>query len=89
MQFRDGLAEIYRFVFGGGSNEDGFSEANDFSREWGWFASLDELAKGDATKYDEVTKLPMHLCLKIMDYKIAKARNESEQLKKQMKRNGR
>jgi hypothetical protein len=89
LEFRDGLGDIYSEVFGSGGNQDGFSEPNDFSREWGWFASLDELTNGDATKYEEVTKLPMHLCLKIMCYKIAKAKHENEQIKKQMRKNGR
>ena len=59
-----------------------------FTKEWGWFSSLSELAKNDVTKIEKVTKLNMHLCFKMLCYKISKSELRQKQLEKINKRNG-
>ena len=89
MEFRIGFSDIYPLLFGEGNEQDEFSTESQFSKEWGWFASLAELAKNDVTRIEKVTKLNMHLCLKFLSYKLDKAELRAKQLDKINKRYGR
>ena len=74
MEFRSRIIEIYSDLFGGGIEEDEekglgeFSKASQFSKQWGWYTSIFELAKGDVTKFDEVTDLQLHKFLTALLY---------------------
>jgi hypothetical protein len=89
LEFRSGFSDIYPLLFGGGNEQDEYSTESQFSKEWGWFASLAELAKNDVTKIEKVTKLNMHLCLKFLSYKIDKDNLRAKQLEKINKKYGR
>ena len=84
LEFRDGLSELYYQVFGGG---DDIPESTEFSRNWNWYSTIDELACSDITKYEEITKLNLHTCLNNLCYKIDKRKKDAEELKK-IKSNG-
>ena len=64
-------------------------ESTEFSRQWNWYSTVDELAGGDVTKYADVTKLNLHTCLNNLCYKIDKRKKENEEFKKQQAKNGR
>ena len=88
LEFRNGLGDSYSELFGGGNEQDEFSAATNFGREWGWYATIDDLTNGDITKDEAVANLPMHQCLKRICYKIAKAKMENDKIKK-IQSNGR
>jgi hypothetical protein len=88
LEFRTGLHDIYHEAFGGGDEYDSFSEATQFSSDWGWYATIDELARGDITKYEEIENMNVHKCLNNLCYKISKRKKENNELKKAQK-NGR
>lgn len=50
---------------------------------WSWFAVLEKLAKGDVTKFDEVSNMNFILCLNLLSYWMERdkkiARMEEEQ----------
>jgi len=65
LRFKQGVIRDYPDLFGDPDAEPTYnltSEGN-FGRKWGWLSSVDHLAQGDVSKYDSVTKLPLHLCL--------------------------
>tara|TARA_Y100000385_G_C12708494_1_gene473567 strand:+ start:89 stop:367 length:279 start_codon:yes stop_codon:yes gene_type:complete len=43
-----------------------------FAREWGSYQEIYELAQGDITRFNEVTKLPLQQCLMYLSYLKAK-----------------
>lgn len=87
MEFRVGLSEIYHQVFG--NESDGFSEPTEFDRTWNWYATIDELAGGDVTKYEAIEQMNMHRCLNNLCYKIDKRKRDAEELKKINRKYGR
>jgi hypothetical protein len=89
LEFRIGFGELYPKLFGEGNEQDEYSSESQFSKEWGWFASLAELAKNDVTRIEKVTKLNMHLCFKFLSYKIGKDELRAKQLEKINKKYGR
>ena len=46
----------------------------------GWYHAIYQLAKGDVTRFDEVTKQQAHKCLTILNYEKDKAEAEKEQM---------
>jgi hypothetical protein len=87
LEFRTGLHDIYSEAFGT-EGYDEFSEATQFSRNWSWYATIDELAGGDITKYEAIEKLSMHKCLYNLCYKISKNKKDNNELKR-IQKNGR
>ena len=87
MEFRTGLHDLYHQAFGTG-DEHSFSEATEFSGNWGWYATIDELAGGDLTKYEAIEEMNVHKCLNKLCYNIDKRKKENKELKKAQK-NGR
>lgn len=54
---------------------------------YGWFAVIDSLAKGDILKFDNITKLPLNLCLTKLSLETDKNNErEKERKKKQIQR---
>jgi len=86
LEFRTGLCDSYYQVFGSGGDA---GESTEFSRQWNWYSTIDELASGDLTKYEDVTKLNLHTCLNNLCYKIDKQKKNNDELKKQQAKNGR
>lgn len=48
---------------------------------WSWFAMLEDLAKGDITKFAEIDRIPYLTCLSLLAYWKEK-RKEEERLQK-------
>jgi hypothetical protein len=91
LQFRkrvtDGYPELFRKT-----DEDesepirDYSEAAQFAEQWGWYQSIYALAKGDVTKFDEVTALKLTKCLTYLTFEKQKNEIEQRQFQKHLKR---
>ena len=90
LEFRKRTIESYDSLFTTRTDEDDqfneYSERNQFGRNWGWYSSIYAAAKGDITKFDEVTKLRLTKCLTYLSFEKQKNEIESRELKQQMKR---
>jgi hypothetical protein len=62
-----------------------FSEGAQFAKQWGWYQSIYALAKGDVTKFDEVTELGLLKCLTYLTFEKQKVEIEQRQLNKYLK----
>ena len=70
----------YDGLFTQGGN-DLSTEAN-FGAKWGWYQSVYGLAKGDVTKFDNITKLNMHKSFMYLAFEKEKIELEKSLIKK-------
>jgi hypothetical protein len=82
LEFRKRIVNGYDSLFRTRDSEEpegigDFSETAQFQKQWGWYQSIYALAKGDVTKFDEVTKLGLLKCLTYLTFE--KQKNEIEQ----------
>tara|TARA_R110000803_G_C11861017_1_gene307160 strand:+ start:12 stop:302 length:291 start_codon:yes stop_codon:yes gene_type:complete len=91
LRFRDGIIESYSELFTRNDNEkeSNFGAEEDFRLRYGWYNSLYKLANGDVTKIEEVSKINLHYCLTMLQYKIELDNAEAKNLKNKFKKNGR
>lgn len=87
LDFRTGVIRGYPKLFGEASEEEQedfneFSEEAQFSKQWGWFSSIYQLAKGDVTKIDIVTREGLFKCLNMLTFEKQKNEIEIRQIKK-------
>jgi hypothetical protein len=66
-QFVTNLIEFYPELFDGEGGDASQYQAN-FTKKWGSYSTIYELAKGDILKFDEITKLPLDKCLLMLCY---------------------
>jgi len=91
LQFRKRVTDGYPELFGE-ADEDGqepindFSETTQFAKRWGWYQSIYALAKGDVTRFDEVTTLRLTKCLTYLTFEKQKNEIEQRQLQRQLRR---
>lgn len=87
LRFRDRVIDSFPSLFGDG-NEEGqdLSAQGGFGRKWGWYQSIYGLAKGDITKFDEVTEEPVFKCLTYLTFEKEKNELESKMIQKAIKR---
>jgi hypothetical protein len=89
LEFRKRLSTNYSFIFGTGNEDEpeanDYSERTQFSKQWGWYNSIYALAKGDVTKFDEVTKLGVRKCLTYLTYERQKNEIEQREINKKFK----
>ena len=87
LRFRDGVIESFPQLFGEG-NEEGqdLTAQGSFGEKWGWYQSIYGLAKGDITKFDEVTAEPLYKCLMYLVFEKEKNQLEAKMIKNSMKR---
>tara|TARA_R110000772_G_scaffold66548_1_gene148190 strand:- start:476 stop:730 length:255 start_codon:yes stop_codon:yes gene_type:complete len=84
VEFRSGLSENYDELFGNGGDRS-LDSVSQFSRKWGWYQSLYGLAKGDITRFEDITKLKMHECFMMLSFMKDKNELEAKQIKKKFK----
>ena len=82
MEFRNGIVDSYDGLFGGGGQDD-YSAGAGFARKWGWYTSFYALAKGDATKFEDVARLSLHTAMMYLEFEKEKIELEQRMLKKQ------
>jgi hypothetical protein len=63
--------------------EQPYSNRNQFNQRWGWYSAIYELAKGDITKFKDITEQDLKTALMAMMY--LKEKNDIEKI--EMKRN--
>tara|TARA_R110000787_G_scaffold119215_1_gene230165 strand:+ start:99 stop:353 length:255 start_codon:yes stop_codon:yes gene_type:complete len=84
VEFRTGLIDNYDELFGQ-SGERSLDAVSQFSRKWGWYQSIYGLAKGDITRFENITKLKMHECFMMLSFMKDKNEVEEKQIKKKFK----
>ena len=67
-------------------HEQDFSERGQFNKQWGWYTSIYAVAKGDITRFDEVTTYGLHKCLTYLTFEKQKQDIEARELKRIQKR---
>ena len=87
MEFRKRVTNGYPELFGEGDEEgqdygNDFSETTQFAKRWGWYQSIYALAKGDVTRFDEVTDIELFTALNFLTFEKQKTQIEINQLKK-------
>jgi len=90
LEFRKRITNGYDSLFRTRDSEEpegigDFSEATQFSKQWGWYQSIYALAKGDVTKFDEVTRMGLLKCLTYLTFEKQKNEIEQRQLNKYLK----
>ena len=73
----------YPSIYGEG-NEDGsdLTSLGGFSKRWGWYHLFYTLANGDATRFEEISKLNLAFAFTHASYEKEKADIERQQLEK-------
>ena len=89
MEFRKRIIDSYAYLFGTADKdeqEDGneFSEQAQFGKQWGWYQSIYAAAKGDITKFDDVTRLRLTKALTYLTFEKQKNDIEQRELKRQL-----
>jgi hypothetical protein len=87
LQFRKRVTDGYPELFGEADEEgqepvSDFSETTQFAKRWGWYQSIYAIAKGDITKFDEVTRMGLLKCLTYLTFEKQKNEIEQRQLNK-------
>jgi hypothetical protein len=87
LEFRKRIINSYDGLFGEGSEDEqesisDFSETTQFGKQWGWYQSIYAIAKGDITKFDEVTRMGLLKCLTYLTFEKQKNEIEQRQLNK-------
>ena len=78
------LEQDYAGLYETGGEGD-FSAISNFGSKWGWYQSIYALAKGDVTKYEDITELNVHQCLYALEFIKEKNELEQKQIKKSFK----
>ena len=88
LEFRKRIVSSYNELFTTRDEEEqnnfsDFTERGQFNKTWGWYGSIYAIAKGDATKFDEVTRLRLTKCLTYLTFEKQKNQIEHNELRKQ------
>jgi hypothetical protein len=86
LDFRKRTIDGYPVLFGEQNDEEAendFSETTQFGKQWGWYQSIYQLAKGDITKFESVTELGLLECLTMLTFEKQKMDIEHRQIKRQ------
>ena len=91
MEFRRRIVRTYPIIFKQGDEEDEdrqseYSEASQFSKQWGWYHSIYKVSKGDINNFEQVTTLPIHKVFTFLSYEVQKDRIEYNTAKRQIKK---
>jgi hypothetical protein len=87
VEFRKRIVNSYNelFVTRDEEEQDNFSdftERGQFNKRWGWYGSIYGIAKGDITKFNEVTRLPLTQCLTYLIFEKQKNQIENNEIRK-------
>jgi hypothetical protein len=84
LSFRNQIADSYPTIFGepAGDEEPTFDIQTNFSKKWGWYSAIYQIAGGNLLKVDEITTLPLRQCLTFLEFEIDKLEVEKAISKK-------
>jgi hypothetical protein len=74
-KFNERLVELYPELFGTGG------EQTAFGKQWGGYSEIYTLAQGDITRFESITKLPLHQCMMYLAFESEKAKEEMRLIK--------
>ena len=57
LEFIERIEQLYPEIYSGGTGE---SEATGYFETWGWYATINELAKGKPWKFDYIGNMKVH-----------------------------
>lgn len=80
LSFRNQLTDNFPEIFGEGA--EGYDLQSHFSRKWGWYGAVHQIAKGDLLKFERVTELPLRTCLTYLEFEMDKMEVEKSLMKK-------
>ena len=84
LSFRERFVGLFDGLFN--QSDDGGSGAEgSFGNKWGWYQSIYAIAKGDITKFKEITKLSAAECLTWLEFEKEKNDLEAKMLKQRTK----
>ena len=76
MQFSEGIKGKYPEIYGSGTSEgDG---ALSYFEKWGWYATIESLAKGNILKMDKILDKPHGETLVFLAHRIDKQKLEAQ-----------
>ena len=78
-EFSQRVVELYPEIYEGGTSEG--STASNYFRKWGWYATIDELAKGNILNYKKIVKLNVHEIHLFLAHKIDKMKMKASVMK--------
>ena len=81
LSYRHQLTDNFPTIFGEGG-EEGYDAQSNFSRKWGWYGAVHQIAKGDLLQFEKVTELPLRTALTYLEYEIDKNEVEKSIMKK-------
>ena len=84
VEFRGRLVKEYDELFGQ-RPEQGLDRLSNFAGKWGWYQSVFSLAKGDITRFENITELNVHKCFMMLAFMKDKNELEVAQIKKRIK----
>jgi hypothetical protein len=84
LAFRERVTASYADLFGGEESNE-YSKQGQFSKQWGWYATIYQLAKGDIRQFAEITQLQLHECLHFLTFEKQKQEVENDLIKKSIK----
>jgi hypothetical protein len=85
LAFRERIIAGYANLFGESESENEYSKQSQFAKQWGWYATIYQLAKGDIRKFGEITRLQLHECLYFLTFEKQKQEIENDLIKKSIK----
>ena len=80
LSYREQLTNNFPDIFGEGA--EGYDLQSHFSRKWGWYGAVHQIAKGDLLKFERVTELPLRTCLTYLEFEMDKMEVEKSLMKK-------
>jgi hypothetical protein len=80
LDFRNRLINLYPEIFEGGS--EGTPDETQFSKKWGWMATIHILTDGDITKFEAVSRCTVHTAFSWAAYKSDFSKLEQTKFKK-------
>jgi hypothetical protein len=89
LEFRLRIIDRFSGVFGERVDNEGesdFSEATQFNKRWGWYQSIYTVAKGDITKFDEITALPLIKCLTYLTFEKERVTLENNEFNRRVRK---
>jgi hypothetical protein len=82
LEFKQRLIESYECLSVQQSDDTARTIGSNFGQKWGWYPSIDTVAKGRRISIEDATELNVHVFLYDLEYRIDLANEEAKQINK-------
>lgn len=82
LQFKQRVIGNYPELFEQGFEGNEYGAEANFGRKWNWYQSIYGLAKGDITRFDQITELSAFKCLTYLTFEKEKIELEKKLIKR-------